>query len=255
MNASNNAVLITGGATGIGYALAESFLKAGNEVLICGRRKDRLLRAQSKYPELKIFQCDVSKEKDRFDLLQYVKAHLPNMNILINNAGIQRDVNLIEGLDDILSGDDEIKINLEAPIHMCLLFIPFLRAQKNQQYIINVSSGLGFIPAVNMPIYSATKAGLHAFTKSLRQQLINSKTNIKVIEVIPPAVDTELNPEGRKKRGSSFGLKSEEFVDAVMKRLIEDKHEIGYGFSEEVMNASKKELDERFMALNARMAR
>ena len=95
MNASNNAVLITGGATGIGYALAESFLKAGNEVLICGRRKDRLLRAQSKYPELKIFQCDVSKEKDRFDLLQYVKAHLPNMNILINNAGIQMYVNLI----------------------------------------------------------------------------------------------------------------------------------------------------------------
>ncbi len=251
MNSSNNAVLITGGATGIGFSLAKAFIEAGNDVLICGRRKDRLLLAQSKFPDLKIFSCDVSKEKDRFELFNYVKQNLPNMNILINNAGIQRDVNLIDGLEDLLNGEDEIKVNLEAPIHLCLMFLPFLKEKKNT-YVINVSSGLGFVPAVNMPIYSATKAGLHAFTKSLRQQLANSKSDVKVIEIIPPAVDTELNAEGRKKRGAKFNTSADEFVEAVMKQLFEDKHEIGYGFSEQVINATKKELDERFKAMNSR---
>lgn len=252
MKSSNNAVLITGGASGIGYSLAKAFIEAGNEVLICGRRKDRLLEAQKKFPNLKILPCDITKEKDRSELVNYVKENFPKMNILINNAGIQRDVNLIDGLDDLLNGEDEIKVNLEAPIHLSLMFVPFLRNQKDS-YVINVSSGLGFIPAVNMPIYSTTKAGLHVFTKSLRQQLINSKSDVKVIEIIPPAVVSELNPEGRKKRGSNFGTSSDEFVEAVMKQLFEDKEEIGYGFTEQVMNASKKELDERFIAMNARM--
>lgn len=253
MNTSNNAVLITGGATGIGYALAESFIKAGSEVLICGRRKNRLMEVQKKYPKIKIFHCDISKEDDRKKLLEYVEENFPNLNILINNAGIQRDVNLINGLDDLLRGEDELKINLEAPIHMCILFVPFLLNKKSQTYIINVSSGLGFTPAVRMPIYSTTKAGLHVFTKCLRQQLINAKSSMKVIEIIPPAVESELNIEGRKKRGASFGTKADEFVAAVMKQLIEGKEEIGYGFTDQVMNASKKELDERFQSMNARM--
>ena len=252
MKSSNNAVLITGGSTGIGFSLAKAFIESGNDVLICGRRKDRLLLAQSKYPDMKILVCDITKEKDRFNLFNYVKEKFPKMNILINNAGIQRDVNLIDGLDDLLNGEDEIKVNLESPIHLCLMFLPFLRDKKDA-YVINVSSGLGFIPAVNMPIYGATKSGLHAFTKSLRQQLVNSKSNVKVIEIIPPAVDTELNPEGRKKRGSRFNTSADEFVNAVMEQLYEDKFEIGYGFTDQVMNASKKELDERFIAMNSRI--
>ena len=252
MKLSNISILITGGATGIGYALAQYFLKEGYKVLICGRRKERLVHAKNKSPELETFQCDVTNEKDRHALFEYVKQNFPTMNVLINNAGIQRDVSLTEGLEDLLNGEDEIKVNLEAPIHLTLLFMPFLK-QKNNSYIINVSSGLGFIPAVNMPIYSATKAGLHAFTKALRQQCINNKTNVRVIEIIPPAVDTELNPIGRQKRGSSFSTKPEEFVEGILKKLLEDDHEIGFGFTENVMHASHSELNERFKAMNSRM--
>ena len=203
MKTSNNSILITGGATGIGYALAVSFLKSGNNVLICGRRDSRLHEAKNKNPGLQTFVCDITKEDERQALFKYVEMNFSSMNILINNAGIQRNINLTEGLDDLLNGEDEIKVNLEAPIHLTLLFMSFLKKQNNP-YIINVSSGLGFIPAVNMPIYSTTKAGLHYFSTCLRQQLINAKTNVKVLEIIPPAVESELNLERRRKRGAAF---------------------------------------------------
>ena len=252
MKSSNNAVLITGGATGIGFALAKVFIESGNQVLICGRRKERLLEAQRKFPEIKILVCDVSKETDQENLFHYVKDKFPDINILINNAGIQRNISLLNGIEDLQNGEDEIKINLEAPIRLSMMFLPYL-TQKKDSYLINVSSGLGFVPAVNMPIYSATKAGLHSFTKSLRQQLLNAKSDVKVIEIIPPAVESELNLEERRKRGAKFNTSAEEFVEAVMKELLEDKLEIGYGFTEFVMNASKKEIDERFQTMNSRM--
>ena len=252
MKKSNNSVLITGGASGIGYSLAVAFLKSGNEVLICGRRLKKLTLAKNKNPSLKTFECDITKEEDRFKLMKYVKENFSNMNILINNAGIQRDISLTEGLDELLNGEDEIKVNLEAPIHLSILFTSFLKNKTGDSYIINVSSGLGFIPAVNMPVYSATKAGLHAFTKSLRQQFLNAKLGIKVIEIIPPAVDTELNQEGRAKRGIKFNISADEFVNGIMENLLADKPEIGYGFTEHVLKASKSELDERFKAMNTK---
>ncbi|MFW9929582.1 MAG: SDR family oxidoreductase [Candidatus Thorarchaeota archaeon] len=250
MKNSGNKVLITGGGTGIGLSLAVSFLEAGNDVLICGRRESRLKEAQEKYPKLDIKVCDVTKESDRKFLYEYVKTKF-KMNILVNNAGIQRDIDLTKGLDDLIHGEDEIIVNLSAPIHLSALFIPLLKETKDS-YIINVSSGLGFVPAARMPVYCATKAGLHSFTKSLRQQLL--RTNIKVIEVIPPAVDTELNPEGRKKRGSqSFGVSADEFVSAIMKQILQDVPEIGYGFTEQVLKASKEELEQRFIMMNNRV--
>lgn len=252
MKTSNNSILITGGATGIGYALAVSFLNSGNNVLICGRRESRLQEAKDKNPGLLTFVCDITKEKDRQALFDYVKKDFSSMNVLINNAGIQRNVNLTEGLDDLLNGEDEINVNLEAPIHLTLLFMSFLKNQ-NDPYIINVSSGLGFIPAVSMPIYSATKAALHSFSKSLRQQLINAKTNINVLEIIPPAVESELNLESRRKRGAKFDLTSAKYVEGIMPKIIANEDEIGYGFTEQVMNASHGELKERFKAMNSRM--
>lgn len=251
MKTSDNYILITGGASGIGYALADAMAKRGNHILVCGRRKDRLLIAKNKNPDLQTFACDITKEKDRLALYDYVKSNFSEMNILVNNAGIQRDVTLTEGLEDLINGEDEIAVNLEAPIHLSLLFMSLLK-QKSDSYIINVSSGLGFIPAVNMPIYSATKAGLHAFTKSLRQQLINTKSTVKVIEIIPPAIESELNSEGRKKRGSKFDLLPKDFIEGIMHKILSGENEIGFGFTENVMHASKKELDERFVAMNSR---
>jgi uncharacterized oxidoreductase len=249
MKISRNTVLITGGATGIGYAMAEAFLKAGNECIICGRREERLLEAQKKHPDLHIKVCDVAEEAGRRTLVAWITANFGNVNILVNNAGVQRDIDFTKGIAEFLAGEDEIKINLEAPIVLSGLFIPYLMGKK-EAAIINVSSGLGFVPAARMPVYSATKAGLHAFSLALRHQLL--KLGIKVFEVVPPAVDTELNPEGRAKRGHfKPDLKPEEFVTAVMKGLKNDVFEIGYGISEGFIKASRAELDKSFQQMNS----
>ncbi len=244
-------VLITGGATGIGYAMAEAFLEAGSEVLICGRREAKLIEAQKRHPEFHLKVCDVAEDKDRRSLFEWATSNFGDLNALVNNAGIQRDIDLTKGIDEITSGQDEIKINLEAPIYLSALFIPFL-AKKKDAAIINVSSGLGFVPAVKMPIYSATKAGVHAYCMTLRQQVL--KLGIKVYEVIPPTVDSELNKEGRMKRHMAAPeLKPKEFVSAVMKGLQQDDPEIGYGMTAGFKTASRADLDKSFQMMNSRM--
>ena len=180
MEISGNTVLITGGATGIGYAMAESFLEAGNEVIICGRREERLLEAQKKHPDFHIKVCNVAEEADRRTLVEWITANFRNLNILINNAGVQRDIDFTKGIAEFLAGENEIKINLETPIVLSGLFIPYLTGKK-EAAIINISSGLGFVPAARMPVYSATKAGLHAFSMALRHQLKNQEIKIYAI--------------------------------------------------------------------------
>ena len=174
------------------------------------------------------------------------------VDILVNNAGIQRDIDLTNGIDEYLAGENEILINLEAPIILSGMFIPILKGKKGAA-IINVTSGLGFVPAAKMPVYSATKAALHAFSMALRYQLL--KMNIKVFEAIPPALDTELNKEGRAKRGGklSFDSSVPDFVSAVMNGLQNDVFEIGFGMSERFKNASREDLDKSFQFMNSRM--
>jgi uncharacterized oxidoreductase len=156
-----------------------------------------------------------------------VSANFKDLNILVNNAGVQMDIDFTRGVDAFLAGESEIRINLEAPMVLSALFIPQLTGKKDPA-IVNVSSGLGFVPAAKMPVYSATKAGLHAFSMALRHQL--SKLGIKVFEVVPPAVDTELNPEGRANRGGfKANLTPEEFTLAVMKDLEADVLEVPRG--------------------------
>ncbi len=251
MQLSGNIVLITGGASGIGYAMAEAFLEAGSTVVICGRRAERLLDARVKHPELHTRVCVVSKEEDRNALLDWIAANFPGLNILVNNAGVQRDVDFTKGIDDFLAGDNEIRVNLESAVILSGLFVPLLAKNKGAA-IVNVSSGLGFVPAARMPVYSASKAGLHAYCMAIRLQL--SKIGIKVFEVVPPAVDTELNPRGRAKRGNfKADLSPKVFVSAVMKGLQNDVFEIGFGMTAEFIHASRADLDKSFQQMNSRM--
>ena len=159
MKMSNNHILITGGATGIGFSMAKCFLARGNQVLICGRREDRLAQAAKQLPGIQTVKCDVTNAENRAGLLTYVQKAFPEMNILVNNAGIQRDMDLTKGTADFDSGENEIRVNLEAPILLSALFTPLL-AGKDNAAIIHVSSGLAFMPdySVGMPIYHATKA-------------------------------------------------------------------------------------------------
>lgn len=230
MKMNGNTILITGGATGIGYAMAEDLLSLGNEVIICGRRENKLQEAKLKHPEFHIFTCDVSDKGGREKLLDFMLSEFPAVNILINNAGIQRDIDLKKGLEDLISGENEITINLETPVYLTAMFLKHLEKQENP-VIINVSSGLAFRPMPMVPIYCATKAALHTYTLLLRQQL--EETGVKVFEVIPPAVESELNLEGRKRRGVGIKLvTSGDFSKAVIKGLEKDEFEIRYGVTQ-----------------------
>ena len=179
MEMSGNTVVVTGGATGIGYALAEAFLEAKNEVIICGRRERKLLEVPKKHPKMHIKVCDVADASDRRALVEWIAANFSTINILINNAGVQRDIDFTKGIADYLDGENEIDVNLEAPIVLSGLFVPLLTGKK-ESAIVNVSSGLGFVPAARMPVYSATKAGLHAFSMAFRHQLL--RIGIKVLK-------------------------------------------------------------------------
>ncbi len=169
MQLSGQHILITGGTSGIGAAMAAALFARGNNVGICGRRTDRLREMQMRLPGLKTLACDVATDSGRRALLEWAQKEMPLLNVLVNNAGIQRDIDMTHGLDEYLSGENEIQVNLQSPIELTGLFAPFLRKNTGPA-IINVSSGLGFVPAAAMPVYCATKAGMHAFTMAIRHQ-------------------------------------------------------------------------------------
>jgi uncharacterized oxidoreductase len=234
---TGNTILITGGASGIGLAFAERFLNNGNEVIVVGRREAKLKEAKEKFSKLHIKVCDVSVEAERKSLLEWATAQFPNLNVLINNAGIQQRVNLQNVNQDWEYYRNEISINIDAPIHLSMLFNPHLMKQKSS-YIINVSSGLAIMPGVWVPIYSATKAAVHSFTTSLRHQLEN--TSVEVIEIFPPAVNTDLGGVGLH----TFGAPLDHFADMILRGLEEGELEIGYGGTTERLSAGREEIIE-----------
>jgi uncharacterized oxidoreductase len=242
MNLDGNTVLVTGGASGIGFGLAERFVQAGSTVIICGRREGKLAEAQAACPGLHTRICDVADASEREALFTWATNNFPDVNVLINNAGIQQRINLQDPTvwDDI---QREIAINLTAPIHMASLFIPHLRARPHAA-ILNVTSGLAFSPMAMMPVYGATKAAMHSFTLSLRRQL--SDAGVTVVEVIPPAVDTDLGGPG----GHTYGVPLPEYVDSVVDQLLAGNAETSYQYSAAVSRASREELDDIFDRMN-----
>lgn len=244
MKLESNTALITGGATGIGLALAERFLQAGSTVAICGRREDALKAAQAKHLQIITRTCDVANADERTALFEWAARELPALNVLVNNAGIQRRFAL-QGSPDWQEVHNEIAINLDAPIHLSTLFIPHLMKQPRAA-ILNVSSGLAFAPLAFAPVYCATKAALHSFTMSMRHQLAG--TAVEVIEIIPPAVQTDLGGAGLHTQGAPL----DEFADSIMAQLQEGKLEAAFGFSAQTSRASREELDATFQRMNQR---
>ena len=189
MKSSNNTILITGGTSGIGFELANQFLRLRNTVIITGRDPSRLDAAKAKLPGVHTIQSDVSDTQAITVLFEKVTQQFPDLNVLINNAGVMRRINLQEPgsqSDDITR---EIETNLNGPIRMVQKFLPHLK-KKESAAIINNTSGLAFVPLPTSPVYCATKAGLHSFTLSLRAQLKN--TRVKVFELAPPATQTDM---------------------------------------------------------------
>jgi uncharacterized oxidoreductase len=231
MKKSGNTILITGGSSGIGFALSKQFIKQGNTVITCARHKDLLEHAASQLPGIVTHPCDLTVEAERTQLADWLLSEFPGLNILINNAGIQNYIRFASEPDP-KAIVDEIEINLTAPIILTTLFIPHLKS-KEDSVIANVSSGLAFAPLASVPVYCATKAALHSFTMSLRHQLRGF--GIRVVELIPPMVDTALGREGRSSRGGArheagpHMMSPEEFAELGVCRFFKGEDEIAVG--------------------------
>lgn len=227
MNLNENTILITGGATGIGLELAKRLISLNNTVIVCGRRAEKLDEAKKICPQLITFQCDLSDPIQRKRLFEFCINNFPQINVLINNAGIQREIDFKSGELGYTSGDNEVQINLEACFHLTALFTPHF-ILKAQSAIINVSSGLALTPLIITPVYSATKAAMHSFSISLRKQL--AKTSIKVFEILPPIVDTDLDRGARDLRGQkNKGISVQQVANEALKGLAKDQYEIPVG--------------------------
>jgi uncharacterized oxidoreductase len=188
MKMTGNTILITGGTSGIGLELAQQLCQS-NTIIITGRDQNRLNLAKAKLGSVHTIQSDVSDPDAIAVLYKDVAREFPGLNILINNAGVMRKISLHDGVADLTGITREIQTNLNGPIRMVNQFLPHLKKQKSPA-IVNVTSGLAFVPFPISPIYSATKAGLHSFTQALRVQM--KKTNIKVFELAPPGTETPL---------------------------------------------------------------
>lgn len=188
MKVTGRTVLITGGTSGIGLELARRFLARGNVVIVTGRNEDKLAATERELPGVHAIRCDVGDPADITRLHEHVMHEFPALDIIVNNAGIMRNIKLSaqRSLDDIAR---EIDIGLSGPIRMIQQFLPSLMGRP-EAMIVNVTSGLAFVPFPAAPIYSAAKAGLHAYTRALRAQLSNS--SVRVIELAPPGTDTGL---------------------------------------------------------------
>ena len=239
MNLSRNKILITGGASGIGLGLAERFIRENNTVIICGRRPSILKEVEVRFPTVITKVCDLSVEADRIKLYRWISENHSDLNVLVNNAGIQNWMN-ISNDDFYQKSNEEIAINVLAPIHLTNLFLNL----KSLDTIINVTSGLAFVPLSKVPVYCATKAFLRSFTLSLRHML--KSTKIEVIEMIPPALNTDLGGKGIHDGHPSVS----DFVESVFQQLKEGKKELTFGTSEARAKANNETITEYFSKMN-----
>lgn len=240
MNLSNNKILITGGASGIGLGLTERFIKENNTVIICGRRESALREVADKYPSVITKVCDLSVAEDRQSLYQWIAAEHNDLTVLVNNAGIQQWMSVSD--DDFFErAKEELTVNVEAPLHLTSLFINL----PSLSTVMNVTSGLAFVPLTKVPVYSATKAFFHSFTLSLRT-LLRTK-GIEVIEIIPPALNTDLGGKGLH----DYAPPVSDFINAVFEQLAQGKTELTFGFSEAMTKATPDDLRSAFNRMNA----
>ena len=245
MELSNRTVLVTGGTSGIGLGIAEAFHRSGSKVIVCGRNKKKLSRVEERFPDITALSCDLGDAEQRKALARDVLGRFPDLDILVNNAGIQRYIALRKGFDELKSGEDEIIVNLVAPVELTSLFIGHL-IRRPSAAIINISSGLAFMPILDTPIYNATKAAIHTYSLVLRQQL--KDTSVKVIEIVPPMVDTDLNKEGRNAAHARFrGMSVSEYMPTIIDGLRNDAEIIFSADRETLMNEPRGESEMRLL--------
>jgi uncharacterized oxidoreductase len=237
MRMQSNTIFITGGSSGIGRGLAEAFHKLGNQVIISGRREAALVAICEANPGMRSFVLDVTDPAAVREVANRVAEGFPDLNCVFNNAGVQKGHDFASGppVDDqaVL---DEINTNFLGVIRVATAFLPHLR-KKPAATLVNVSSGLAFVPMSRFPVYCATKAAVHSFTMSLRHQL--KGTGVKVVELIPPYVATELGQES--KTAVPVGptpMPLDAFIAETIKALEGDADEVAIGDARNLVGAA-----------------
>ncbi|GAK62586.1 short-chain dehydrogenase [Moesziomyces antarcticus] len=223
--------VITGGAGGLGFAMAEYFLSLNKKVILVGRTESKLVEASKKLSDAPYYVLDTGNVEDIPAFAKKVLAEHSEVDCLINNAGVQRplDVQNLE-LDKV---DNEININIRGPVHLATAFLDHLKS-KPLGVIANVSSVLGFVPySIINPIYNGTKSFVHFWSETQRVQLKN--TSVRIVEIVPPSVGTDLhrereNPDDNKKHlGATSSLTVEEFMEDLVRGLEADQDVISAG--------------------------
>ena len=239
MKMHSNTIFITGGTSGIGKGLAEAFHRLGNQVIISGRREDRLWNICAANSGMRHFALDVTDLDSVRNTARKVIEEFPSLNCVFNNAGVQKRHDFAAGrpIDDqaMLT---EIQTNLLGLIRVTAEFLPHLKNQQSAT-LLNVSSGLAFVPLSAFPVYCATKAAVHSFSLSLRNQMRASR--VKVIELIPPYVATELGGGSQAPAGALRQVSLEAFIAETMKELAGDEDEIAIGGAKNLLAASVPE--------------
>lgn len=222
----NNTVLITGGGSGIGRGLAEAFHKLGNKVIIAGRREDVLRAAAQSNPGVAFAVLDTTKPASIDSAATQLTERFPELNVVINNAGVQRthDFGSDRPFDDA-AAQEEIETNISGVLRVTAAFLPHLKSRPFST-IINISSGLAYLPLARYPVYCATKAFVHSFSMSLRHQLRAS--SVRVVELAPPWVKTELdaNQASPTVHSGMSPMPLLDFIAAAMEELKSDAEEL-----------------------------
>lgn len=219
MIVSGNKILVTGASKGIGKALVDEFLALGNDIIAVSRDK-KLLEAQyGNHDNVSIHTCDLGDKNEIDRLILYIEKEHPDLNILVNNAGIQYNYDIQKERQLLDKIEHENRVNFLAPIRLITLLLPTIALNANAA-VVNISSGLALVPKMQAPSYCATKAGIHIFSKALRYQL----DHVKVFEIIPPLVDTEMT-FGRGKGKIS----PEKLVKEFMKSFRKNNYEVSIG--------------------------
>lgn len=238
MKLTNNTILITGGTSGIGLALAERLAKTDNQIIILGRNQTKLTKIQQQHPKFATYQADVSQPETLAALPSWLKTHYPKLNIVINSAGTMRTFSLFDESVSVDALVSDVQTNLIGTIAIDKLLINQLRTQP-EALIVNISSGLANLSMATHPSYSASKAGVHMFTDALREQLQSiGATHVHVMELVPPMV-AETNLESTASTTAPGNMKLPDLIAATLKGMTQDKKRVNPGLSKGMRLAGK----------------
>jgi uncharacterized oxidoreductase len=245
MKVQNKTILITGGGSGIGFAIAQAFQGKGNRLILAGRNESRLKAAASQLLKTTYVVCDITNEKDIQQLVQKIKNEFGGIDILVNNAGVVLPQSLVDSTDIYEKAKYEIDINFLSVIRLTEKLLPSL-VERNEAAIINIQSIVSYLPALNIATYSASKAALHSYSQALRLALETTTPHVKVFEVFPPYVDTEM-----AKGIEAEKLQPEEVAQDILYAVEHEEYAIRNGKTKNLYESFLQSPEDALRALNS----